>query len=150
MDGDDLVVLAMQDKCRHVDLLEILGEVGLREGPDGLIGVLEAGLHAPQPKLIQDPLGHLGAGPVRAVELARKVPVELRSIVEHAGEQSFEQLERQALGIRVCRRQVWRHRGDQDDLRDTGGSMTTDVARNLAAAGGVADDRDVVKVERLD
>ena len=99
VDGDDLVVLAMHDQRRHVELLEILGEVGLREGLDALVGVLEAGLHAPRPKLVQDALGHLGAGPVRAVELERQVPVELGSVVEQAGAHAVERLDRQALGV---------------------------------------------------
>ena len=40
VNGHDLVVLAMQNQGRDVDLLEILGEVGLGEGLDALVGVL--------------------------------------------------------------------------------------------------------------
>ena len=36
-DRDDLVVVAVHDKCRHVDDLQVLGEVGLRERLDAVI-----------------------------------------------------------------------------------------------------------------
>lgn len=77
VDGDDLVVLTVQEECRNVDLLEVLGEVGLRERLDALVGVLEADLHTPQPELIQGALGDLAARSVGTVELDRQIPVEL-------------------------------------------------------------------------
>jgi len=42
----DLVVVAMDHQGRHVELLQVLAEVGGREGGDGVIGVLVPGLHA--------------------------------------------------------------------------------------------------------
>jgi hypothetical protein len=33
---DDLVVLAVHDQHRHIDLLQILGEIGLREGDNAV------------------------------------------------------------------------------------------------------------------
>ncbi len=68
LDGNDLVVLTVHDQGRDVELLEVLGEIGLGEGLDAFIGVLEAGLHAPEPELIQGALGDLGPRPVGAVE----------------------------------------------------------------------------------
>jgi hypothetical protein len=44
IDGNDLVVLTVQNQGRDVELLEVLGEIGLGEGLDALVGVLEAGL----------------------------------------------------------------------------------------------------------
>ena len=98
--GDDLVVFAVQDQSRNIDLLEILGEVGLGECLDGLIGVLETGLHAPEPELIQDALGDFSAGPVGAVELDRQVLVELRAILLRPAPQIIEHLHRQTFWIR--------------------------------------------------
>src|SRR5262244_3966495 len=46
LDGNDLVVLAVQDQSRDIELLEVLGEIGLGEGLDGFVGVLQPGLHA--------------------------------------------------------------------------------------------------------
>src|SRR6266513_2356300 len=56
LDGYDLVVLTVHDQGRDIELLEVLGEISLGEGLDAFIGVLEAGLHAPDPELIQDSL----------------------------------------------------------------------------------------------
>src|SRR4051794_2881206 len=39
VDGDDLVVLAVHDKRRHVERREVIGEVGLRKGLDAFVGV---------------------------------------------------------------------------------------------------------------
>ena len=63
------------------NLLEVLGEIGLGEGLDAFVGVLEAGLHAPKPELIQRALGDLGPRPVGAVEQCRQVLVELRAVL---------------------------------------------------------------------
>src|SRR5262244_3190340 len=52
LDWNDLVVLSVQNQSRDVKLLEILGEVGLGEGLDALVGVFGPGLHAPEPELI--------------------------------------------------------------------------------------------------
>ena len=54
--GNDLVVLAVYDQGRNIDLLEILGEICLGERLDAFICVLEAGLHAPEPELMQNAL----------------------------------------------------------------------------------------------
>src|SRR5215475_5473976 len=77
LDGNDLVVLAVHDQGRNIDLLEVLGEIGLGEGLDALVGVLETRLHAPEPELIERTLGDVGTRPVGAIEGGRQVPVEL-------------------------------------------------------------------------
>ena len=53
LDGNNLVVIAVQDQGRDIDLFEVLGEIGLRECLDAIVGILEAGLHAPEPELIE-------------------------------------------------------------------------------------------------
>src|SRR6188474_2955111 len=44
-DRDDLVVIAVRDEDRHVQRLEILGEVGLRERCDAVVGSREVDEH---------------------------------------------------------------------------------------------------------
>src|SRR5690606_5849145 len=39
MDRNDLIVFAMEDQGRYVDLLQIIREVGLREGLDALVSI---------------------------------------------------------------------------------------------------------------
>src|SRR5262245_34812324 len=53
LDWNNLVVLSVQNQSRDVKLLEVLGEVGLGKRLDALIGILRAGLHAPEPELIE-------------------------------------------------------------------------------------------------
>src|SRR5207249_11378150 len=53
LDGNNLVVLTMHNQGWDIELLEVFGEIGLGEGLDAFISVLEAGLHAPKPELIQ-------------------------------------------------------------------------------------------------
>src|SRR2546422_7077707 len=77
LDGNDLIVLTVHDQGRDIELLEVPGEIRLGECLDALVGVLEAGLHAPEPELIQRALGDLGTRPVGAIERSRQVLVEL-------------------------------------------------------------------------
>jgi hypothetical protein len=70
----------VHDKGRDIDLLEVLGEIGLRECLDAFVGVLEAGLHAPEPELIQRALGDLSPGPVGSIEWYRQVLVEFLAV----------------------------------------------------------------------
>src|SRR5262249_34272519 len=49
LDGDDLVVLAVQDQGRHVELFQVLGLVRFGKRLAAFVGVREAGLHARQP-----------------------------------------------------------------------------------------------------
>src|ERR1044072_6057732 len=64
MDRHDLVILAVHNERWHIDLFEVLGEVGFGECLDALVGVLEPGLHAPRPELIKNALRDLCARPV--------------------------------------------------------------------------------------
>ena len=89
-DGNDLVVLTVQDQGGDIELLEVLGEIGLGEGLDAFVGVLEAGLHAPEPELVEDPLRDICAGPVGTVERVRELPIGLRAIRDEARAQAIE------------------------------------------------------------
>src|SRR5262245_33271790 len=80
LDGYDLIVFTMEHQRRDVELLEVLGEVGLREGLDAFVSPLDPGLHAPKPELVEDALGDLRTGTVRAVEGDGKLLVVLRAI----------------------------------------------------------------------
>src|SRR5215208_2656045 len=78
---NDLVVLAVKYQSRHIELLEVLGKVGLGEGFDTLVSFLEPGLLSPEPELIQHPLRDLGPGPVGAVERTCELLVRLRAVL---------------------------------------------------------------------
>ena len=150
LDGNDLVVLTVHDQGWDIELLEVLGEISLGEGLDALIGVLEAGLHAPEPELIQDSLGDHGARPVGTIEHVSQVLVELRAVLGQAAPQVVEYLHRQTFGISGCLQHKRRNGRDEDRFGDPFRSMATDVAGDFTAAGGVADERGVLEIERLD
>jgi hypothetical protein len=63
-----LIVVAMQNKRRHVESREVLGQIRLGEGLDAEIGGRHAGEHALQPKGLAHALGHFRARPIIAVE----------------------------------------------------------------------------------
>jgi hypothetical protein len=56
--------------------------------------------------------------------------------------------ERQAAGVGLGLEHQRGDRAEQDGLGDARGAVAADVARDLAAAGGVADQDGVVQVER--
>jgi hypothetical protein len=139
----------VQDQSRDIDLLEILGEISLREGLDALVRVLEAGLHAPEPELIQYALGDLGPRPIGTVELCRQVLVELRAVLRKATPHVVEDLDREPLRIGGGFQHKRRHGGDEDRFGDPLLSVAPDVADDLAAAGGVAHEYGILEIERL-
>ena len=52
--GHDLVVVAVHHQDRHRDLLQVLGEVGLREGDDAVVVGLRAAHHSLAPPVLDD------------------------------------------------------------------------------------------------
>ena len=68
----DLVVLAVHHQGRHVDLLQVLGEVGLGEGNDAVVVRLGATHHALAPPVPDRGLRGLRTGPVEAIERSRR------------------------------------------------------------------------------
>src|SRR4029079_14937033 len=98
-DGYDLVVVAMDEQQWNVDLLQILGKVGLRERADAVERRLEPGLHALQPELVQQPLWHLRAGAVGAVEGDGEVAIVLRAVAADAGANGIERRDGQSARI---------------------------------------------------
>ena len=146
--GHDLVVVAVHHQHRHRDLLEVLGEVGLREGDDAVVVGLRAAHHALAPPVLDDRFGRLDAGPVEPVERpGRQRTVELRAVGGQLGLQVVEHALRQTAGVRLGLHHQRRHRADQHGLRRRGLAVAGDVVRDLAAAGRVADVHRVVEIE---
>src|SRR5262249_24521340 len=80
LDRNDLIVLSVQNQSGDVELLEVLGEVGLRKGLDALVSAFGTGLHAPEPELIERTLRNLRSRPVGTVESDGQLLVVLRPI----------------------------------------------------------------------
>ncbi len=83
-----------RDECRHVELLEILREVRLRERLDALIGIEYPALHAPQIERVQDSIRDLSPGQVGPVELDREILIKLSPICDEACPDPIEDLYR--------------------------------------------------------
>src|ERR1700731_2179390 len=98
-DRYDLIVVAMQDQGRLVDLLEVLGLVGFRKRLDAEIAGGHAGHHALQPEGFAHALRSLSVRPVVAVERHGQVLEELRAVAQHTLADAVEDLDRQAAGI---------------------------------------------------
>ena len=93
-DRDDLVVVAVDDQRRHVDPLQVLGEVGLGERLDAVVGALSAA-SCPAARTSRGRL----ARPWRPAGWRREgraeILEELRAVGEHAGADAVEHLDRQ-------------------------------------------------------
>jgi hypothetical protein len=93
----DLIIVAMHDERRHVNLLQVLSEVGLREGLDAIVVRLGTSHHSLTPPVVDDTLTYLRARTVEAVEGASgHVAIELRAVGDQRGTEAVEDLERQA------------------------------------------------------
>jgi hypothetical protein len=111
----------------------------------------EAGLLALEPEDVADDLGHVGVGPVGAVEgPVGKVPVELRGLSGQGGPGLVEDLDRLAVGVRLGLQHQRRYRAHKDGLGHPGSAVAPDVAGDLPAAGGVADQDGIPQVELFD
>ena len=150
-DRDDLVVVAVQHEGRHVELRQVLREIGLREGLDAVVGVLVAGHHALHPERVDHALRRRRAGAVVTEEgPARQVDVELRAIGERAGAQTVEDVDRHAVGIGRRLHHQRRHRGDQAGRLHASGTVPTDVAGHFPAAGREPEQGGARQVERVE
>src|SRR5262245_7381665 len=80
-DRNDLVVVTVQDEGRLADLLQVFGEVRLREGLDSEVLSLRAAHHGLTPPVLDHAPQRLRARSVVAVEgTAGEVQVELRAV----------------------------------------------------------------------
>jgi len=77
-DGNDLIVIAMQNEGRHLDLLEIFREVSFGKGLDAIVSSLVSAEHPLQPKGITQTLRDLAAGTVGTIERSIEILEELR------------------------------------------------------------------------
>src|ERR1039457_3480656 len=76
----NLIVVAMHHQHGDVDLLQVYGEVGLRERLNAVVMGLDASHHALQPPALTDALRNLCARAVVSVKGKRDVLVELRAV----------------------------------------------------------------------
>src|SRR5207249_4189194 len=141
--------IAVENQRGHIDLLQILREVGFRESLDALIDGLVSCHHPLEPERIAQALRDLGARPVGPVKGYGEVLEELGAISLHAGTDLVEHLHWQAARIRGRLRHQRRRRADEDSLGDALSSMTAEVASDFTAPCRMADVNRVFQVDRF-
>src|SRR5665647_1583528 len=96
----DLVIVAVDNQRRHVELLEVVGEISFGERLDAVEGVFVTGHYSLVPERVDHALRDLGTGPVSAEERAAgEILVELRAVGEGALANLIKLLNRQAARI---------------------------------------------------
>src|SRR6266849_9546028 len=84
-DWDNLVVVSMKNQRRHVESLQIFGEIGFGKRLDAKVAGRESSHHALKPERFAHAFRDLRARPVVAVKWQRQVFEELRPVREDAG-----------------------------------------------------------------
>src|SRR6266487_4192415 len=149
-DRHDLVVIAVKDQGRDVELLEIFGQIRLGEGLDAEVGGGEAGQHSLEPERLAHAFRDLGARPVVAVERHAQILPELRAVGLDGGAELVERVDGKAARVGGRLEHERRYRADQHRLGHALGAVAADVTRDLAAARGMADVDRILQVERFD
>src|SRR6516225_876180 len=98
----DLIVIAVKNECRHINLLKIARVVHFRKLLDAVILTLDRSHHALRPKRIDHTLRRFCCCPIVAIERHREVPVKLRAVVKDVRANLIENVYRQT--ARVGRR----------------------------------------------
>ena len=146
--GNDLVVITVHHQDGDRDLLEIVGEVGLREGLDAVVVRLGAAHHGLPPPVLDDTGDRFHARPVEAIEgTGREIEIELCTVFGERFAQAVEHLDRDAARVGRRLHHNRRHRAHQDRLRDPAFAVSSQIVGDLAAPGGMADVDRVLQVE---
>src|SRR6266478_3141878 len=140
----------MQDQGWYVDFLEILGEVCLGKRFDAVVCSNNRYLHSLQPECVPNTLRNLRIGVVVSVKGDSKVLKELRAICSHASANLVEGRQREAAWILLGFQHKWRDRADQHGLRYSLGSVPPDVAHDLTAPCGMADQSYVFQIQLVE
>ncbi len=123
--------------------------IRLGERLDAEVGGREARHHALPPKRLAHPFGDLRARAVVAEERQAQILPKLRAIGLDAGAYFVEHVDRRAARISRCLQHQRRDGADQHDLGHALRTMPSDIARDFAAAGGMADMDRVCEIQLL-
>src|SRR5258706_14295470 len=149
-EGHDLVILSMHHQCRHIDLFEILGEVGFRKCLDTVVLRFNPAHHGLPPPVISDALPDVGAWPVVTIKRQRKILVILRAGFSRALANLIENFEWSAARILVGLDHDWWDGVDQHRFSDPSFAISSDITRDLSATRRMADVNNVTQVELFD
>src|SRR5882672_5197917 len=149
-EGHDLVILSMHHQCRHIDLFEILGEVGFRKCLDTVVLRFNPAHHGLPPPVISDALLDVGAWPVVTIKRQRKILIILGAVFCRALANLIENFEWSAARILVGLDHDWWDGADQHCLSDPSFAISSDITRDFSATRRMADVNSVAQVELFD
>src|SRR5579859_2664849 len=130
----------MHHERRLLDRLEVFIEIGLRKRLDAVVVRLRASHHSLAPPIVDYALGHLGAGPIEAVERTRRdVSEELCTISGKRGTEAVEDLDRETARVGRGLDHDRRDGADQDRLGNTPLPVSRHVAGDFTATGRMPD-----------
>src|SRR5260370_18390997 len=93
---NNLICVTLDNQHRHLDLLEVLGLVRLRERLDAVIRPDDRGLHSQAPESLTDALRDLRVWLVVAVERKAQVLIKLRTVSRNACADEIEHRKRKS------------------------------------------------------
>src|SRR5712692_8914195 len=98
-DRHDLIVRAVQNEGRHVEFLEIFGQVRFGESLNAVKDGFVSRHHPLQPKELAQSLRHFCTRPVGSVERRTEILEELRAVIENICAKFVKYFDRKAAGI---------------------------------------------------
>src|SRR6202048_2762115 len=146
----DLVVVALNDERWHVELLQVLGLIRLRERLNAEVCGREARHHALQPERLAHAFRDLRPWAVVAVERQAEILPELRTVGDDAGAKAVKHRDRQAARVGGRLQHQRRYRGDQHGLGYALRAVAANIAGDFTTARRVADMDGILEVELLD
>src|SRR6185369_1589467 len=150
VDRHDLIIVAVEDQHRNVDLLQVLVEVALGELLDAVVSALEASLHALQPELIAEARGDLRLRAIGAVERERQVFVKLPLVLTQAISKRVERRQWQTTRIGCGLDHDRRDCADQRRFFYATSAVPTHVASDFTSTGGVSDEYGIFELQLLE
>ena len=147
--GHNLIVVSVDDQGGHVDLFQVFGKVGFREGLDAVENSLESGLHGLYPEGVAQALGDGRSRSIGAVERRGEVLEELRTVSADAGADSVEDMDGQPARIGICLEHERGHGSNQNRFGNACGAVAPDIADHLSAAGGGSDVDGILQIQGL-
>lgn len=150
LNWNNLIVIAVKHQDRNINLLQILGKVGLGKIFNAVVGGFEASIHSLLPPAPDLALALVSVGPIESEKgTASHIQEELGAVLVHGLPERVEDGLVRALRVGLCLEHKGRHGSDKDGLDDAAGAMLSEEASHLSAAVGVPDHDGVFDTEVL-
>jgi len=127
----------MDHESWDVDCFQILSLIRLRECLDAIVSADDGDHHPLQPEGFTNAVGDFRSRLIIAIKGKSQILEELRAVVDYVSADILKNRERQATRILLSLEHQWRHRGDENGLKNSLLPMSRDVTDDLAPASGM-------------